>query len=36
MKTKGWSSTASNKAGILLITKEIVAESGNVVEKQGG
>jgi hypothetical protein len=36
MKTKGWSSTASNIAGILLITKEIVAESGNVVEKQGG
>jgi hypothetical protein len=36
LKTKGWFSAAASEAGMLLITKEILSRSGNVVEKNGG
>jgi hypothetical protein len=35
LKTKDRCGKSGGEAGILLITKEIFAESGNLVEKKG-
>jgi hypothetical protein len=36
MKTKGRLSAVEGKAGMLLITKEIVSKSANLIEKKRG